>query len=396
MITTYLILISFFTICTESTDDCPDQNWPGCKDNCRATENKSCEPCEDGTLGVNCSEPCSAGYYGERCYKVCNCTEGEVCDTRYGCVENRTDDIAGITTYKYVQVTSKDYLSTTAPKSKYFQTSNSPEGTGTRRSDEADAVSSRAVIITGSCLIVICILSVIAYLCYSKSRKAGLVRHRRKSDRSGNWTDGNISQNAGLGDDECIYSQVNSVHMQELPLPCLPSAALDPLYGHADDAIYNTLSLKLKLDNKVLDPECDHVPKPPDSVSVTQVHSVYEEPSPFVPSDLGLESNSLVKTTVSGYTDNYLQCVDIPSLKRNRNTSGIDISGENEETKHSECSKSENVGEEIKSFAFAVKSNTENHSFRGSLEEDAPGMVADNYYIISKVEVENHQSFSKP
>ncbi|XP_055995145.1 uncharacterized protein LOC130055208 [Ostrea edulis] len=128
MITTYLILISFFTICTESTDDCPDQNWPGCKSNCRATEKKSCEPCEVGTFGANCSEPCSAGYYGEKCYFVCNCTEGEVCDRRYGCVENRTEDIAGITTYKYVQVTSKDSLSTTAPKSKYSQTSNSPEG----------------------------------------------------------------------------------------------------------------------------------------------------------------------------------------------------------------------------------------------------------------------------
>ncbi|XP_062600208.1 uncharacterized protein LOC134261831 isoform X2 [Saccostrea cucullata] len=286
-------------------------NWSkSCCSNYRLTE-AGCEPCLPGTYGVNCSVSCPDGQYGDRCLTVCNCTEGEICDKKLGCVESAnatngsTYNTGGIT---ILNNESEESLHTTEAK---FDSTEDTEA-----HVNLDGVQSSEVIIIGSSLVALCIISVISYFFFSKRT---VKRKRRKRGRPLPAPD--VRNNADhLKGDDCVYNKIDSIYV-ESPLPLtIP----DPLYGHKDDSVYHTLSLRLDLRNeKFLDPPCICIgPRKPHSVSNINVHTAYEEPSisliPLKRAHSQGESDFSMKTKGGGITGENI--VDISQRKRSQSS----------------------------------------------------------------------------
>ncbi|XP_062601799.1 uncharacterized protein LOC134263460 isoform X2 [Saccostrea cucullata] len=243
---------------------------------------------------------------------ICKCTNEEVCDKKLGCVEpsnatnGSTDDIGGITIlYKE----SEEPVYTT--KAKFDSTEE------TEAHLHLDGVNSSDLIIIGSSLVFLCIISVISYFCYSKRI---VKRKRRKRGRPLPAPDVRNTADHLKGDD-CVYDKIESIYVEESPLPLTIS---DPLYGHKDDPVYHTLSLRLDLRNeKFLDPPCISIgPRKPYSVSNINVHSAYEEPSvsliPLKRAHSEGESDFSMKTKGGGSTGENI--VDISQRKRSQSS----------------------------------------------------------------------------
>ncbi|XP_062593908.1 multiple epidermal growth factor-like domains protein 10 [Saccostrea cucullata] len=141
---------------------CVDNGPQKCCSNYIFTE-MGCIPCEPGTYGTNCSEACPDGQYGVKCFYVCNCTEGEICDKKLGCVESAnatngsTYNIGGIT---ILNNESEESLHTTEAK---FDSTEDTEAHVI-----LDGVQSSDVIIIGSSLVSLCTIFVIGYFFFSK------------------------------------------------------------------------------------------------------------------------------------------------------------------------------------------------------------------------------------
>ncbi|XP_062600210.1 multiple epidermal growth factor-like domains protein 10 [Saccostrea cucullata] len=320
------------------------ENWPKnntCCPNYRFTET-GCIPCETGTYGVNCSESCPDGQYGDKCFSICNCTEGEICDKGVGCINSptprnglivckctnekicgeevgcveaanttngSTDAIGGITS---LYNGSKEPIYTT--KAKFDSTED------TEAHVNLDGVQSSDVIIIGSSLVSLCIISVISYFFYSKRT---VKRKRRKRGRPFPAPDVRNTADHLKGDD-CVYNKIESIYVEESPLPLTIS---DSLYGHKDDPVYHTLSLRLDLRNeKFLDPPCICIgPRKPHSVSNINVHSAYEEPSISILKRAHSEGESdfSMKTNDEGSKGENI--VDIPQRKRSQRHLNQDV-----------------------------------------------------------------------
>uniref|UniRef100_A0A8W8K4C3 MEGF10_11 n=1 Tax=Magallana gigas TaxID=29159 RepID=A0A8W8K4C3_MAGGI len=66
---------------------CHVNDWPH---SCQANfiiGAQSCEPCESGRYGCNCSKYCPDNTYGQGCYHVCKCSDDEFCNHVTGCTK---------------------------------------------------------------------------------------------------------------------------------------------------------------------------------------------------------------------------------------------------------------------------------------------------------------------
>lgn len=85
----YRCVFTILLVPVRSNDGgCHVNDWPhSCQANFMIGP-QSCEPCESGRYGCNCSESCPDNTFGQGCYHICKCSDDEFCNHVTGCTKN--------------------------------------------------------------------------------------------------------------------------------------------------------------------------------------------------------------------------------------------------------------------------------------------------------------------